>query len=90
MRCLPLAPLQNGMINFEKRRKEFEILVKVSLFQKSAANYSFTVDHRLEDWIYHFHVYSEQEGCVCVCVCVRVCVRARVCNGCCAVFKGMT
>ena len=58
------APSQNGLINFEKRRKEFEVLVKVSLFQKSAANYSFAVNHRLEEWLYHFHVYSEQEGYV--------------------------
>lgn len=39
-------------------------MIKVGLFQKSAARYSFAGSRRLEEWLFHFHVYSEQERCV--------------------------
>ena len=53
--------LQNGLVNFEKRRKEFELLAQLTLYQKSASAYTFPHNPQLVRWIQHSTVLSEQE-----------------------------
>lgn len=49
------------MINFVKRRKEFEVIAKISLFQMSAANYSYTRNKSVEEWLESSPTLTEQE-----------------------------
>ena len=52
---------QDGLLNFDKHRKEFEILVQLTLYQKAAANYSFPRHPPLEKWLSETPLLSEQE-----------------------------
>lgn len=56
-----ISPTQGGLINFEKRRMEFEILAKMSLFQAAATQYSYTSSIDFEHWLETTPVLSEQE-----------------------------
>lgn len=56
--------LEDGLINFDKCRKQFEVLVQLMLYQSAAENYSFPQSHRLLSWLYHTPVLSQQEGSV--------------------------
>jgi len=55
------CPQQDGLINFNKHRKEFEILAQLMLYQKAAANYSFPSHPPLERWLKDHLLLSEQE-----------------------------
>ena len=52
---------QNGLVNFEKRRKEFELLAQLTLYQKSAMDYSFSHQPQLVQWLRHSPVWPEKE-----------------------------
>lgn len=52
---------QDGLLNFDKHRKEFEILVQLTLYQKAAANYSFPRHPPQEKWLSETPLLSEQE-----------------------------
>ena len=52
---------QDGLLNFDKHRKAFEILVQLTLYQKAAANYSFPRHPPLERWLSETPLLSEQE-----------------------------
>ena len=61
----------------------FEVLAKITLYQKAAANYHLTSDAAVKHWLANIQSYSDKERCVCararvcVCVCVCVCMHAR-------------
>ena len=50
-------------MNFEKRRREFELLAQLTLYQKSASAYAFPHNPQLVQWLRDSRVPSEQERC---------------------------
>ncbi len=71
--------LQTGLINFDKRRKLFELLAQLTLYQKSAANYQFPCHSGLTAWLHTTPTLTAAERCVWCGVC-GVCVGG-VCVG---------
>uniref|UniRef100_A0A673WSA1 Ral guanine nucleotide dissociation stimulator n=1 Tax=Salmo trutta TaxID=8032 RepID=A0A673WSA1_SALTR len=63
---LPLDPVASsvhfGLINFEKRRKEFEVIAQIKLLQLASNNYSFTQDSLFRDWFSEVERLSETES----------------------------
>ncbi|XP_019855418.1 PREDICTED: ral guanine nucleotide dissociation stimulator-like 1 isoform X1 [Amphimedon queenslandica] len=53
---------KDGLINFEKRRKEFEIIAKLTLFQASASKYLLPLNLSLVHWLYTSPTLSESES----------------------------
>lgn len=54
--------LPNGLINFEKRRREFEILAQIKLLQSAANSYDIAVDNDFQKWFSSIHVFDERES----------------------------
>uniref|UniRef100_A0A670YIM2 Ral guanine nucleotide dissociation stimulator n=1 Tax=Pseudonaja textilis TaxID=8673 RepID=A0A670YIM2_PSETE len=54
--------LEGGLINFEKRRKEFEVIVQIKLLQSACNNYSFKKDERFGTWFRGVERLSEAES----------------------------
>ncbi|XP_072096325.1 ral guanine nucleotide dissociation stimulator-like isoform X4 [Mobula birostris] len=54
--------LDGGLINFEKRRKEFEVIAQIKLLQSACNNYSFTPDRRFVEWFRSVGRLTEAEG----------------------------
>ncbi|XP_034963310.2 ral guanine nucleotide dissociation stimulator-like 2 isoform X1 [Zootoca vivipara] len=54
--------LQNGYINFEKHRKEFEILTQLRLLQANCRNYALSPDRHLQRWLQHLPRLSEAQS----------------------------
>nr|XP_009664051.1 PREDICTED: ral guanine nucleotide dissociation stimulator [Struthio camelus australis] len=54
--------LDGGLINFEKRRKEFEVIAQIKLLQSACNNYSFTQEDRFVDWFHSLERLSEAES----------------------------
>ncbi|NXF90790.1 GNDS protein, partial [Eubucco bourcierii] len=54
--------LDGGLINFEKRRKEFEIIAQIKLLQSACNNYSFTQEDQFVDWFHSLERLSEAES----------------------------
>uniref|UniRef100_A0A3B3ZJF9 Uncharacterized protein n=1 Tax=Periophthalmus magnuspinnatus TaxID=409849 RepID=A0A3B3ZJF9_9GOBI len=55
---------ENGLINFEKRRKEFEVIAQIKLLQLASNNYSFTQDSHFREWFSGVEKLTEAEaGC---------------------------
>ncbi|XP_041068744.1 ral guanine nucleotide dissociation stimulator-like isoform X4 [Carcharodon carcharias] len=54
--------VENGLINFEKRRKEFEIIAQIKLLQKACKNYSFEKDPDFRNWFYSLETLSETDS----------------------------
>lgn len=53
---------KDDLINFEKRRKEFEIIVQIKLFQQAAKNYHIKACKDFFTWFNGIPEYSEKEG----------------------------
>lgn len=49
------------LINFEKRRKEFEVLAKIKLFQSAARDYHIVPNLALRLWLIKLPELTEQE-----------------------------
>ncbi|XP_078006100.1 ral guanine nucleotide dissociation stimulator isoform X4 [Phascolarctos cinereus] len=54
--------LDGGLINFEKRRKEFEVIAQIKLLQSACNNYSFTPEVRFTAWFHSMERLSESES----------------------------
>uniref|UniRef100_A0A8B9PC62 Ral guanine nucleotide dissociation stimulator n=1 Tax=Apteryx owenii TaxID=8824 RepID=A0A8B9PC62_APTOW len=54
--------LDGGLINFEKRRKEFEVIAQIKLLQSACNNYSFTQEDHFVDWFHSLERLSEAES----------------------------
>ena len=50
-------------INFEKKRKEFEILAQIRLLQSSASQYMLQPDVIFWEWFHGIRVYDDKERC---------------------------
>uniref|UniRef100_A0AAQ5Z6M9 Ral guanine nucleotide dissociation stimulator n=1 Tax=Amphiprion ocellaris TaxID=80972 RepID=A0AAQ5Z6M9_AMPOC len=57
-----LVRLNGGLINFEKRRKEFEVIAQIKLLQLASNNYSFTQDSHFREWFAGVEKLSEAES----------------------------
>lgn len=51
-----------GLINFDKRRKEFEVLARIRLLQGAANAYNFAVDHMFDRWFHSIDVIDDREA----------------------------
>ncbi|XP_063055444.1 ral guanine nucleotide dissociation stimulator-like 2 isoform X2 [Engraulis encrasicolus] len=54
--------LENGYINFDKRRREFEVLAQIRLLQSSSKNCIFTSDEAFLLWYHSVPTLSEEES----------------------------
>ncbi|XP_029441419.1 ral guanine nucleotide dissociation stimulator-like 2 isoform X2 [Rhinatrema bivittatum] len=54
--------LENGYINFDKRRKEFEILTQIRLLQSICKNYAFDRDPAFVRWFHGLQPLSEADS----------------------------
>ncbi|XP_067830193.1 ral guanine nucleotide dissociation stimulator-like isoform X2 [Heptranchias perlo] len=54
--------VENGLINFDKRRKEFEIIAQIKLLQKACKNYSFQKEPEFLNWFYSLQTLSEADS----------------------------
>ncbi|TSK20095.1 Ral guanine nucleotide dissociation stimulator-like 2 [Bagarius yarrelli] len=54
--------LENGYINFDKRRREFEVLAKIRLLQSSCRNSAFRLDESFVHWYDRVPTLSAEES----------------------------
>ncbi|NXC01050.1 GNDS protein, partial [Orthonyx spaldingii] len=54
--------LDGGLINFEKRRKEFEVIAQIKLLQSACNNYSFTQEDQFVEWFHSLERLSDAES----------------------------
>ncbi|XP_025114102.1 ral guanine nucleotide dissociation stimulator-like 1 isoform X2 [Pomacea canaliculata] len=52
----------DGLINFEKHRKEFEVLAQLRLLQSAAQIYNIQYDNRFWEWFDSIRIYSDTES----------------------------
>ncbi|XP_044579621.1 ral guanine nucleotide dissociation stimulator isoform X1 [Cotesia glomerata] len=54
--------IAEGLINFDKRRKEFEVLARIRLLQGAANAYNFTKDPLFDRWFYSIIIVDDREA----------------------------
>nr|XP_023696505.1 ral guanine nucleotide dissociation stimulator-like isoform X1 [Paramormyrops kingsleyae] len=54
--------VEGELINFDKRRKEFEVIAQIKLLQLACNNYSFTRDGRFREWFFSLGKLTEAES----------------------------
>ncbi|XP_043287927.1 ral guanine nucleotide dissociation stimulator isoform X2 [Venturia canescens] len=54
--------IAEGLINFDKRRKEFEVLARIRLLQGAANAYNFSTDPRFDRWFHSIVVLDDREA----------------------------
>ncbi|ELT96210.1 hypothetical protein CAPTEDRAFT_226540 [Capitella teleta] len=53
---------ESGLINFDKKRKEFEYLAQIKLLQSAAQLYHMRANHSFFDWFYSIRIYDDNES----------------------------
>ncbi len=51
---------ENGLINFAKKRKEFEIIAQIKLLQRAAQFYKTEEDSNFKKWLSTLPSYNEE------------------------------
>ncbi|NXE75307.1 RGL1 protein, partial [Cochlearius cochlearius] len=54
--------IEGGLINFEKRRKEFEVIAQIKLLQSACNNYCMTADQKFIQWFRRQQYLTEEES----------------------------
>ncbi|KAM3910755.1 ral guanine nucleotide dissociation stimulator isoform 5-T5 [Leptodactylus fuscus] len=54
--------VEGGFINFEKRRKEFEVIAQIKLLQSACNNYSFIPEEAFVEWFHSVERLTEAES----------------------------
>ncbi|XP_014803814.1 PREDICTED: ral guanine nucleotide dissociation stimulator-like 1 isoform X2 [Calidris pugnax] len=54
--------VEGGLINFEKRRKEFEVIAQIKLLQSACNNYCITPDQKFIQWFKRQQHLTEKES----------------------------
>lgn len=54
--------IADGLINFDKRRKEFEVLARIRLLQGAANAYNFNMDPVFDRWFHSVLVLDDREA----------------------------
>lgn len=54
--------MAEGLINFDKRRKEFEVLARIRLLQGAANAYNFSTDSVFDRWFHSVVVLDDREA----------------------------
>ena len=54
--------IAEGLINFDKRRKEFEVLARIRLLQGAANAYNFSTDPLFDRWFHSVVVLDDREA----------------------------
>lgn len=54
--------IADGLINFDKRRKEFEVLARIRLLQGAANAYNFSTDPVFDRWFHSVLVLDDREA----------------------------
>ncbi|XP_050461107.1 ral guanine nucleotide dissociation stimulator isoform X3 [Cataglyphis hispanica] len=54
--------IADGLINFDKRRKEFEVLARIRLLQGAANAYNFNTDPMFDRWFHSVLVLDDREA----------------------------
>lgn len=54
--------IAEGLINFDKRRKEFEVLARIRLLQGAANAYNFGMDPLFDRWFHSIVVLDDREA----------------------------
>ena len=52
---------EEGLINFDKKRKEFEILAQIRLLQSAANLYRIKPDSAFFEWFHGIRTYDDKE-----------------------------
>lgn len=60
--AIPDCVGENNLINFDKRRKEFEILAQIKLLQGAANTYQLPEDHLFDHWFASLLVLDDRES----------------------------
>ncbi|GAB6031488.1 hypothetical protein CHUAL_009256 [Chamberlinius hualienensis] len=54
--------INGNLINFDKKRKEFEVLAQIKLLQLAANSYCFQPDHNFQRWFENLPVLDDKES----------------------------
>ena len=54
--------IADGLINFDKRRKEFEVLARIRLLQGAANAYNFSMDPVFDRWFHSVVILDDREA----------------------------
>ncbi|NXP08250.1 RGL1 protein, partial [Thinocorus orbignyianus] len=54
--------IEGGLINFEKRRKEFEVIAQIKLLQSACNSYCMTPDQKFIQWFGRQQLLTEEES----------------------------
>ena len=54
--------IADGLINFDKRRKEFEVLARIRLLQGAANAYNFNTDSMFDRWFHSVLILEDREA----------------------------